>query len=258
MKINLLSDLHLEHSYPCQYFDPGTGDVLILAGDILNAHHLKKNGYLNDLYRKFIKDCSDNYEHVLYVQGNHEFFGYNYESASKTIKEALPENFHLLENDTIEINSIYFIGLTLWTNFFNENPIEMLDAQQYMNDYKSIRIGSNYRKLNPTDVLGFHKQSISYLNEKLKELENQRIFVISHHAPSLQAIAPKYRNFSCNGSFCSDLEDVILQHPNLKNWAFGHVHTAFDFNVGDCRLTCNPRGYPHENTGFNPKFFMEL
>ena len=79
MKIKLLSDLHLEHSYPGQYFDPGTGDVLVLAGDIFNAHHLKKNGYLNELYRKFIKDCSDNYEHVFYVTGNHEYFSYNYE-----------------------------------------------------------------------------------------------------------------------------------------------------------------------------------
>lgn len=258
MKIRQLSDLHLEHSYPGQYFDPGKGDILILAGDILCAHHLKKDGYLNELYRKFLKDCSENFEHVIFIEGNHENYSYNFEGATKTIKEALPENFHHLENETVEINGIHFIGFTFWTNFFNENPIEMMDARSYMNDYKSIRITSNYRKLNPEDVLGFHKTSLRYLEQKLEELKNERVFVVTHHSPTLQAIAPKFKNHPCNGSFCSDLDDFILQHPNIKNWAFGHVHTCFDFTIGECRMTCNPRGYPGESTGFNGDFIIDI
>lgn len=258
MLIKQYNDLHLEHSYPGQNFDPGEGDVLILAGDILNAHHLKKNGYLNEIYRKFLQRCSENFNHIFYVLGNHEAYSYNYEGAFKTIKEILPENFYLLENTTVKLNDINFIGFTLWTNFFNENPNEMMDSELYMNDYKSIRIGPNYRKLNTVDVLGFHKKSRSYLESQLQELQDAQVFVISHHAPTLQAIAPKYKSFSCNGSFCSDLDNFILEHPNIKNWAFGHVHTHFDFMIGECRMTCNPRGYPNELKNFNTNFTYEV
>lgn len=258
MKIRLLSDLHLEHSYPGQYFNPGAGEILILAGDIFTAHHLKKNGYLNEIYLKFIEDCSTNYEHVLFVGGNHFFYGYNYEGAFKTLEKIVPDNFHILENTTLKIGSVNFIGFNLWTDFFNESPFEMMDATDYMNDYKCIRIGFNYRKLTPTDVLGFHKQSRVYLEQKLEELSDENVFVISHHAPSLQCIAPKFKNSRCNGSFCSDLDSLILSNANLKNWVFGHVHTAFDFNIGNCRLTCNPRGYNGETTGFDNEKLIEL
>jgi predicted phosphohydrolase len=258
MKIRLFSDLHLEHSYPGQYFNPGSGDTLVLAGDILCAHHLKKNGHLNEIYRRFFKDCSENYDNVLYVKGNHEYFSSNYEGADKVLREALPDNFHLLDNETIKIGEINFIGFTLWTDFFNENPIEMMDAQMFMNDYKSIRIGTNYRKLNTSDTLKFHRTSRAYLEKQLDLLKNERVFVISHHTPSLQCIAQKYKYYRCNGSYCTNLDSLILSNPNLQNWVFGHVHTSFDFNIGHCRLTANPRGYQGESTGYDSEKIIEI
>ena len=87
MKLRCFSDLHLEHFCAGQYFDPGEGDLLILAGDILCAKHLKKNGYLAEVYEKFLTTCSKNYQKVLYVFGNHEAYGYNYEGTQKTIQE---------------------------------------------------------------------------------------------------------------------------------------------------------------------------
>jgi Icc-related predicted phosphoesterase len=258
MRIRIYSDLHLEHSYPGQYFNPGSGELLILAGDILCAHHLKKNGYLNEIYRKFIRECSENYDNVLYVKGNHEYYSYNYEGADKVLREALPDNFHLLDNETIKIGDVCFLGFTMWTDFFNENPIEMMDAQMYMNDYKSIRIGANYRKLNTNDVIEFHRTSRAYLEQQLEALKNERVFVISHHAPSPQCIASAYKNFRCNGAFCSNLDELILNNQNLQNWVFGHVHTCFDFNIGQCRLVANPRGYNHESTGFNNQKIIEI
>ena len=258
IKILQYNDLHLEHNYPGQYFHPGEGDIIILAGDILCARHLKTDGHLGDIYRKFIKECSENFTEVIYCQGNHEAYSFNYEGAFRTIKESVPDNFHVLENETFKFRDINFICCTLWTNFFNENPIQMMDAQMYMNDYKSIRITSNYRKLNTNDVLSFHKNSFAYIKEKVEELKNERVFVVTHHSPTLRAIAPKFKTSPTNGSFCSDLDNFILDNPNIKNWAFGHVHTPFDFMIGECRMTCNPRGYPHEDTGFNNDFFIEI
>jgi predicted phosphodiesterase len=258
MKVKLLSDLHLEHHSPGQYYDPGEGDVLILAGDILNVKHLKTNGYYNQIYTSFLDDCSNSFKHVLYVMGNHECYSYHLEKGTELLKTKLPNNFVLLENNTVIIENIHFTGFTLWTDFFGENPMQMWEAQNYMNDYKAIRTKEFYRKLRPYDTLEKHKQSLNFLKNQLELFKDEQFFVISHHAPSLQAIDERFKNSSCNGAFCSDLDYLILENPNIKNWVFGHVHTAFDFYIGDCRLNCNPGGYPKENTGFNSDFYLEV
>ena len=258
MKIKIFSDIHLDQYVAGQYFPHlGTGDTLILAGDILCARHFKTDGYLHSVYDTFLNDCSKNYDKVLYVKGNHEFYGYNYEGAHKKILDNLPDNFHLLENETIKIGNVNFIGFTFWTDFRKENPLEMMDAQSYMNDYKVIRITSNYRKLNTNDTLQFHKHSKQYLLNKLDELKDEEVFVISHHSPTLQSIAPEFKN-SCNGAYCSDLDDLILDHPNIKHWVFGHSHTAMDFNIGDCRVINNAVGYPGQDTKYNPHLFVTI
>jgi predicted MPP superfamily phosphohydrolase len=256
--IKLLSDLHLDHNSPGEYFHPGEGDILILAGDILQVEHLKSNGYYSDIYNTFLNECSKNFNHVLYVLGNHEYYSYTIEKSLTLLREKVPNNFHVLQNDCVEINGIHFIGFTLWTNFFNENPFEMWEAKGYMNDYSKIRIGASYKKLQPYHLLELHNESISFLKSKLKDLQNERVFVISHHSPTLQSISEKYKSFRCNGSFCSDYDDLIIQNPNIKNWVFGHVHSKFDFYIEQCRMTSNPRGYPRETTDFDLNFTIEL
>lgn len=256
MKIQIYSDIHLEHFCAAQYFPVGTGDILILAGDILNAKHFKTDGYLHNVYDRFLNDCSQNFKNVLYVFGNHEFYSYNYEGVKKKIKENLPSNFYLLDNDTVSIQGWNFIGFTLWSDFRNENPLEMMEAECNMNDYKVIRIGSNYRKLRADDTLSFHKESKNYL---LKQLENfqENVFVISHHAPSYQSIPQEYKNHS-NGAYSSNLDDLIIEHPQIKYWVHGHTHNFFDYQIGECRVICNPVGYPGQSTGFKEDFYLNL
>jgi hypothetical protein len=133
----------------------------------------------------------------------------------------------------------------------------MLDAGMFMNDYKAIRIGSNFRKLNVNDVLGFHKQSKSYILEQLRTLK-ENVFIISHHAPSFQSVAEEFLSSRCNGSYCSNQENLILEHPQIRYWCHGHTHTAFDYNIGNCRVLCNPVGYPNQKTGYNPDLVIEL
>ncbi len=255
-KIKIISDVHLEHRQNEPPFDVGSGEILILAGDILCAKYLKRNGPLNAVFENFLNECSWNYKHILYVLGNHSFYGYNYEGTKKTIKEHLPSNFHLLDNDTFSYKDWTFIGTTLWTDFRNENSLEMMEAQCVMNDYKMIRIGSNYRKLTPEDTLRFHKESKAYLLKQLETLK-ENVFVISHHAPSYQSIAPQFK-CSANGAYVSDLDDLILSHPQIKYWCHGHTHSSWDYNIGQCRVICNPVGYPGENSPYNPNLLVEL
>lgn len=257
MKIKVVSDLHLE---TCEHGqgvpDLGEGEVLILGGDILCARHFKKNGNLKKVYNDFLKKCADNFDWVLYLTGNHEAYGYNYEGTFDVLKENLPEGIHLMENSVVKIQDWNFIGATLWTDFRNENALEMMEAVKYMNDYKTIRITPKYRKMTPDDTLGFHKKSKQFLLNTLPMFENQNVWVLTHHAPSYQSIHPKYRMETTNSSYASHLDDLILSHPQIKYWHHGHTHESFDYMIGQCRVICNPRGYyPSDlNPNFNPNF----
>jgi len=254
MKVRVVSDLHLEcceHGYGVP--DLGKGEVLILGGDILCARHFKRNGNLHQVYKDFLQKCADNFDWVLYIKGNHEAYGYNYEGTHKVLKENLPEGIHLMEDNIVKISDWVFIGSTLWTDFRKENPLEMMEAAQCMNDYKTIRITPKYRKLNPDDTLSFHQKSKKFLLNTLPMFENQKVWVLTHHGPSYQSIHPKYRSSGiANGAYVSDLDDLILSHSQIKYWSHGHTHESMDYTIGDCRVVCNPRGY--YPTEVNPKF----
>jgi predicted phosphohydrolase len=261
MKIRVCSDLHLE---TCEdgmgVPNIGEGDALILGGDILCARHFKKNGNLHKVYNDFLEKCVKNFEDVLYINGNHEFYSSHYNSTFDVLAEYLPKEIHYLENDFVKIKDWVFLGCTLWTDFRKENPLEMMEASRYMNDYKTIRIGSNYRKLNPDDTLKFHKKSKQFLLERLEQFHDQKIWILTHHAPSYQSIHPKYRTETTNGSYASDLDDLILSHPQIKYFSHGHTHESMNYFIGDCQVICNPRGYfPSQmNPNFDPNFEIEI
>lgn len=263
--VRVVSDLHLEFCSGGEVPDLGVGDVLVLGGDILCAKHLKTNGPLRRVYLDFLHKCLKNFDRVLYIAGNHEHYGYNYEGTWVALRDNLPRGIELLEDNIAEVEDWVFIGSTFWTDFRNENALEMMEAAQCMNDYKTVRITSKYRKMNPDDTLSFHKKSRKFLTEKLNEMKMRKIWVMTHHAPSYQSVHPKYRFAGiANGAYVTDMDDYILAHPQIKVWSHGHTHNSFDYNIGDCRVICNPRGYytgvnsSDLNPDFNPLFGLTL
>lgn len=265
MKVKVVSDLHLEcceygHGVP----DLGEGEVLILGGDILCARHFKKDGPLKAVYKDFLQKCADNFASVLYIAGNHEAYGYNYEGTWDVLKENLPDGIHLMEDTVVKIADWNFIGSTFWTDFRNANALEMMEASRFLNDYKTIRITSKYRKMTPDDTYGFHKKSKQFLIEKLEQFKNDKVWVLTHHAPSYQSIHPKYRTETINGSYASNLDDLILSNPQIKCWSHGHTHESFQYRINECQIICNPRGYYSGvnssglNLNFDPNLTIEI
>ena len=265
MRIKCVSDLHLE---TCERGDGvpdlGEGEVLILGGDILCARHFKKDGPLRKVYKDFLQRCADNFDWVLYLKGNHEAYSFHWESTHNVLKENLPEGIHLMDDSVVKIKDTIFLGTTLWTDFRNENALEMMEASRFLNDYKTIRIGSNYRKLRPEDTLEFHKKSKQFLLDTLPMFENQKVWVLTHHAPSYQSIHPKYKMETTNGSYASDLDDLILNNPQIKYFSHGHTHSSFRYKIGECEIICNPRGYYSGvntsglNLDFDPNLTIEI
>ena len=262
MKLLVLSDLHLE----CGGFDVlDLGqDVLVLAGDLCNSgvrsvrwaampeiHHGKP---------------------VLFVPGNHEYYN---ESMIYTVpgmeEAAIDTPVQVLNRKAVVIDGVRFLGCTLWTDFklgiganqYIDAAKGMAEAYLYMQDYKQILpYQSDFKFLKPQDTVDFHNTQRAWLSARLKEPFDGPTVVITHHAPHRNSLATQYANDWCSGAFINELPASFFEVPVL--WIHGHTHTSFDYQVGNCRVVCNPRGYRNqfsdklENGGFDPHFMVEV
>ena len=258
MNIQLVSDLHLDfHDITL----PG-GDVLILAGDICEAKELGKNNYNKDWilspkeipgkrvdrYLRFFNEEVTKYRKVFYIAGNHEHYGTKYYKTHVFMRENVPSNTTVLENDAVEFEGVLFIGATFWTDFNKGDALTMWNAGQRMNDYKSITVkdGQGYHKMSPKNALLFHLESKQFFENKLNENKEKKlpVVVITHHAPTSMSIPSWYKgDHLMNGNYCSDQSEIILNNPEIKYWVHGHTHDDFKYQVGDTWVMCNPRGY---------------
>jgi hypothetical protein len=175
-----------------------------------------------------------------------------------------------LEGDEVVIGGIRFIGTTLWTDFRlygNGAPmgLAMSEAQRFMPDFSNIRY-SPMPKFEPSHSVSIHRESRSWLAEKLAEPFDGRTVVVTHHAPSRRNIATQYANSPISAAFASHL-DALVAKANL--WIHGHTHTYFQYLIGDDpdrgHVICNPRGYRREtyaghrgeHTGRNPGLLID-
>ena len=250
MKLQVLSDVHNEFSVLTL---PKTdADVIILAGDI-------------DVKLRAIPWALEFNKPVIYVAGNHEFYGMQVEEV-KTKLHALSQNtnIHFLDDEEVVIGGVRFLGGTLWTDFklFGNPEIASLNAQFGMSDFRVIRIGSQYRKFLPMDAFALHNKTVSFLTQKLNEPFDGKTVIVTHHAPSLQSVESGYLHHPLTPAYASNLEH--LMNDSVSLWIHGHMHHCVDYTINGTRVISNPRGYQEprqaypENRGFNPEFVVEL
>lgn len=248
MKLHILADLHIEFEH---FKPPDTdADVVVLAGDI----HLGRKG-IEWAIQTFANKS------VLYILGNHEFYGKALPKLSKElIKQAKQKNVIILDNTEIVLGGIRFLGCTLWTDFkLLGNPsVAGFKAQNMMIDYSRIRVSPQYRRLRPADTISLHSKSKSWLASKFRERFNGTTIVVSHHAPSIKSIPSALRNDLISSAYASDLEGLV-SGSNAKLWIHGHIHSFSDYYLGKTRVICNPKGYPDEPVqNFDPKMVVEV
>ena len=258
MKIDYVSDIHLEFDSCSDDFMSAASsvntrstqfkDTLVLAGDInIKTRH------------RWVEFMSFRYKHVVYVFGNHEYYGSYIEGIERKTRAALAhcDNVHILQNESVALDGVTFHGATLWSDFEKGNPLSYMacgDKNGGLNDFRLIRIDEGKRRFTPTRCHTEHNVAKVFLRENVKEGD----VVVTHHAPTYNSIAPKYRGSKINGAFASDLSDVILE-TNPKFWFHGHTHSSSDYMVGNTRVLCNPRGYAgvELNQDFNEKASVE-
>lgn len=248
MKVLLLSDLHLEfEEFPLE----GTAaDVVVLAGDI---HAGKK------ALPWILSSFPD--KPVIYVLGNHEYYGQAYPKLARELVAATEgSHIHVLENRAVTLGGVTFHGATLWTDFqlFGDPRIAGFECQQVMTDFKKIRREPRYAKLRSLDVAMIHQQSLAWLKDSVAGSKSLHNVVVSHHAPSLRSVPARLQEDVATAAYASHLDGLIAElAPDA--WLHGHLHASSDYWIGGCRVVCNPRGYPGElNPGFDPALVIEV
>lgn len=247
MKLHVLSDLHTEFA---EFEVPKTdADVVVLAGDV---------GVGTAAIEWVAEQVSS--LPVVYVPGNHEYYGRDIRSADR-LAAAAPENVRVLHDSACEINGVRFLGSTLWTDFKFDGEGEAWFARERAKrlivDFTSIKNGN--RRFTPEDSVDLHRRSVAWLVDELEKGHDGPTVVVTHHLPASPSVANQYRNDPLNAAFASRLEGIIEKyHPEL--WIHGHTHAACDYEIYGTRVVCNPRGYPSESSarGFQPKLIIEL
>ena len=254
MKIKLLSDVHTEF-WTDQELKPGTGEVLILAGDIGLVSDLgTKHGYI---FQQFLELCASGYEKVFYVMGNHEHYHFDVERTADTLRTYLPGNFTLLDDSSEFFRGVHFVGGTMWADFEKGNKEVMWDCQQAMTDYHLTLKGD--RELTPKDTLKLHEESVEWFDDCLDSLRGP-VVVITHHAPSFRSVTGRYADSTISGAYYSDRESMIMKYPNIVNWCHGHVHRTSNYYIGECNVIANPFGYHPDalNEEFSKSYEFEV
>lgn len=251
MKIQILSDLHLEYSS----FEPvqTDADVIVLAGDIC----LGTRGIA--WARQTWPD-----REIVFVPGNHEYYrseiGIEYEQMEIA---ARVYRVHVLNRKEAVIGGVRFLGATLWTDFrlFGEaeRPWAYAAGLNGLTDFRVIDYGS--KTFMPQDSAELNAADVAWLEGKLKaEKFDGATVVVTHHLPSIRSVSERYKKELLSACFASNLEH-LMGYSQL--WIHGHTHDSFDYQNNGTRVICNPRGYcktgeSPENRDFNPALVVEV
>lgn len=263
MFIRFFSDIHAEFE-PHKHIDlpQDKETVCVLAGDVGVVEKIQTIRHTLDL-------LAPKFRAVIYVLGNHEHYHgsilRSYNKVAELIKKQGYTNVHLLENQTVVIDDVAFIGATLWTDFDNWNPLFVYNVTRMMNDYRVIRYGVPndpfWRAVRPADIFQYHIESKNFIfSEVAKHKANGlKTVVVTHHGVTPMSIDPVFKGHNLNPAYMSDLSEYILDTQPLL-MIHGHIHASVDYMVGETRVVANPKGYPGETglNGHEPEWLIEV
>jgi len=134
---------------------------------------------------------------------------------------------------------------------YERNPLWTDDGKnggQYNRDATGAMINIGYKskeepaRWTPEDSAMDHARMLAYIDHVTREPGSY--IVVVHHAPSSQSIAERFKaDTLMNGAFRSELDEFIMDRPQIRLVCHGHMHNNSNYWIGETRVVCNPRGY---------------
>ncbi|MFC3692185.1 metallophosphoesterase [Chenggangzhangella methanolivorans] len=263
MRLWVISDLHLSRVAAQTGVQPPVvdADVAVVAGDITEGVGFALTWLWLTITRRMP---------VIWVAGNHEYFGEVLPSARVQVwrHAAHVGNLHLLDDSSVILGGVRFLGATLWTDYRLHAHGERarqegsMRVAERMPDHGQILMeapqpGTIARRFSPADALDLHEVSVAWLRDAFEVEHDGPTVVVTHHAPHPLSVAERWRGHPSTPSYVSDLSSLIDRgQPRL--WVHGHTHASFDYEIKpmfgglrNTRIVCNARGYSGENPAFD-------
>lgn len=160
---------------------------------------------------------------------HHEGYRHPIDEVERRIAEACATSstVEYLQQREVLIGGVRFLGCTLWTDFelFGEDRRHeaMMASLRALNDYRLIRLANQgNRTLHPADTAEWHDRHAFWLRERLATPFDGPTVVITHMAPSLGSVAPRYRDDVLSCAFASGLEDLVSE-ADLDPWSYARL-----------------------------------
>ena len=286
MKIQLMSDLHLEVQ-PGFVPQPAPGaDLLVLAGDVGSYQPGSQLGTQGDLdfgLARFspLPAGAGWPVPVLYIPGNHEYDGFDFDAAHQRLREVCDRlGITWLDREVLEFadprpdapsHRLRFVGSTLWSDFdaLGPSPEDGLAklADRIKARHKAFRAANYYLRRTGTTrhgeewlAEGIREEALAcqgWLREALATPFDGTTVAVTHFAPSLHSADPRYGLVPGTAGFCNALDELL---PFAQFWLHGHLHAPSDYVHRGCRVIANPLGYieKHGQEGFRPQLLIEV
>ncbi len=270
MKIQLLSDLHLEVHPHFQARPAPAAELLILAGDV-GSYQTGSRLAGSDFGLERFSPKSSWPVPVLYVPGNHEYDNLDFDEAHQRLRETCERlGITWLEREVVTAGRVRFVGTTLWADFDAlitgsdrlAGPGPVLKKRE-----KAFRAANFYlqktgttRRGQPWLAEGWREQALvceAWLKQALAAPFGGSTVVVTHFAPSLRSADPRYGLTPGTAGFCNSLDELL---PSAQLWLHGHLHCQQDWTERGCRVVANTLGYAAkgEQEGFREQLVLEV
>lgn len=265
MKIFPISDIHAEIWHPIQEYWAINFkflkdiDVMVIAGD--NGSCINNLSMMMQILMEFPN------LHIVYVLGNHDYYGSYYRQAWEGMLWAdySIERLHVLtgyQYCSWEYNGVVFIGGTLWTDYNKDNENVKNIVQRTLNDYRAIIANNNNKFITPNFILNEHYTMRKYIFKNLEKSSGKKTIVVTHHKPYLSDIIT---DASVYGYEVDLTDDLNLCSALPEYWIYGHTHKSswktINYVNGSVTFVSNQFGYPSEDpsvTGFHKDCILEV
>lgn len=241
----VISDVHVEtnKTLVIDVIRP-VADNLIVAGDV---------GQPTDAnYHKFFDFVTSNWKTVIYVPGNHEYYDMIGIMTMKRTDDMIEElgkkypNLYCLNNSSIKLDGITFIGSTLWSHPKSTNKLS--DFRMHIFDDEGCITLDRYIKINQK-CIGFLESALGSTSP------DDKVVVITHYMPLMKRDIPDSK-FPDDPEIDSYMGNGLYNLINKANvWVSGHTHEQFEVDYKGTKWLCNAYGQLFEKMEYKPMTF---